>query len=93
MKNGNINALKFYWEITGRSQSPELVNVKMMMMKVIEAVQKHVKDPAVLAAIGEEIQQAQRASVAIPPAEIPSVPSSLRDQHKRHLESINGNLH
>lgn len=92
VKGGNINALKFYWEVSGRMDTPELVNVKMMMQRVIEAVQKHVKDPEVLAAIGEEIQNAQRASVAVvTPASIESHPSSLRAMHQKHLNQVNGN--
>jgi hypothetical protein len=89
--NGSIPALKFYYEITGRAQSPETVNIKMLMVKVIEAIQKHVKDPAVLAAIASEIQIAQSASVAPAPASLPQSVSPLRNQFKKHLEEVNGN--
>lgn len=85
VSNDNIQALKFYYEITGRAQTPEMVNVKMLMVKVIEAVQKHVKDPAVLAAIASEIQIAQSASVAPVPMELPSQASPLRNQFKKHI--------
>lgn len=57
IKKGNFPALKFYYEITGRAQSPETVNVKLAMMRLIEIVQKHVQDPEVLAAIAEEMRQ------------------------------------
>lgn len=56
IKRGNFQAIKFYYEITGQAQSPEAVNVKQAMQILIEAVQKHVKDPEVLKAIGEEVQ-------------------------------------
>lgn len=56
IKGGNFNALKFYYEITGRAQSPETVNVKLAMMKLIEIVQKYVQDPEVLAKIALEMR-------------------------------------
>lgn len=55
VRNGNVPALKFYYEITGRASSPEAINLKMTMARMIEAVQKHVKDPAVLQAIAGEL--------------------------------------
>lgn len=56
VRQGSFPALKFYFEITGRAQSPEAVNVKQAMALLIEAVQKHVKDPEVLKAIADEVQ-------------------------------------
>lgn len=56
IKRGNFQAIKFYYEITGKAQSPEAVNLKQAMQVLIEAVQKHVKDPAVLEAIASEVQ-------------------------------------
>ena len=58
IKQGNFPALKFYYEITGRAQSPETVNVKLAMMRLIEIVQKHVQDPETLAAIANEMRGA-----------------------------------
>lgn len=56
IERGNFQAIKFYYEITGQAQSPEAVNVRQAMNVLIEAVQKHVKDPAVLEAIAQEVQ-------------------------------------
>lgn len=53
----DFRALKFYFEITGKAASPEAINVKQTMQVLIEAVQKHVKDPAVLQAIAAEVNQ------------------------------------
>lgn len=53
---GNFQAIKFYFEITGKAQSPEAINLQRSAQVLIEAVQKHVKDPAVLQAIAEEVQ-------------------------------------
>lgn len=55
IKKGNFPAIKFYYEITGRANSPEAINVKQAMNVLIEAVQKHVKDPEVLQAIANEV--------------------------------------
>lgn len=94
VRNGSIPALKFYYEITGRANTPEMVNIKMMMVKVIEAVQKHVKDPAVLAAIAAEIQLAQSASVAPSTPELPKEKSPMRAAHLKHLQEVNnGDVH
>ena len=60
IKKGNFAAIKFYFEITGQTQSQEAVDVKRAMQILIEAVQKHVKDDAVLEAIASEVQS-QRA--------------------------------
>lgn len=51
----DFRATKFYFEITGKASSPEAINVKQTMQILIEAVQKHVKDPAVLQAIATEV--------------------------------------
>lgn len=68
--SGDVNALKFYYEITGRAQSPEAINIKMTMARLIEAVQKHVKDPEVLQAIAQELQGVAPVA-AIPTTPIP----------------------
>lgn len=90
VRNGNINALKFYYEITGRANSPETINLKLTVVKLIEAVQKHVKDPALLAAIAGEIQGvAPVAEISAP--SLPSTVNPLKAQFKKHLEEVNGN--
>jgi hypothetical protein len=89
VRSGDMVALKFYYEMTGRANSPEAINVKMTMARLIEAVQKHVRDPAILAAIAAELSESTVA--AVPVAEIPSTPS-LRANYMAHLkETKNGN--
>lgn len=88
VRNGDINALKFYYEITGRANSPETINLKLTMMKIIEAIQKHVKDPAVLQAISEEIHGVTPvAEVTAGP--IQTTPSPLKAQYQKHVEALN----
>lgn len=57
IKRGDFRAIKFYFEITGRAQTKESLDVRQAMQILIEAVQKHVKDPEVLQAIASEVQQ------------------------------------
>jgi hypothetical protein len=85
VKTGDITALKFYYEITGRAQSPEVVNMKLTMIRVIEAIQKHVKDPEILQAIASEINAVGSVAGETVPA-LPSTPSplSLKEQWKQH---------
>lgn len=56
IQKGNFQAIKFYYEITGRAVTPEQQNLKIALLKIQEAVQKHVKDPEVLAAIAAELR-------------------------------------
>lgn len=53
----DFRATKFYFEITGKASSPEAINVKQSLQILIEAVQKHVRDPEVLQAIAAEVNQ------------------------------------
>lgn len=60
IKKGNFQAIKFWYEITGRAQSPEQVNFKIALQSLIETVQKHVKDPEVLKAIGDDMENLRK---------------------------------
>lgn len=62
IKGGNVAAIKFYFELTGRAQTPEIVNLKLAMQHLIEAVQKHVQDPAVLQAIARDFEAIESLS-------------------------------
>lgn len=56
--NGDIAAIKLFYEITGRHTpgSQQNVNVQSVLLSVIESVQRHVKDPVVLQAIAGDLQ-------------------------------------
>lgn len=58
-EKGNVEAAKFFLELTGRYTpvSQETMQVKMVLAKVIEAVQIHVKDPATLQAISADFNK------------------------------------
>lgn len=58
VENGDMNATKLMLEIKG-IYSPKLdvnVNLDMIVVRFVEIVQKHVKDPATLAAIASDIE-------------------------------------
>lgn len=66
-RNGDVSAMKLFYEITGRHTpgSRQDINVQSMLVLVIEAVQKHVTDPKVLQAIASEIQDATGGTAVI----------------------------
>lgn len=54
--NGDLGALKFYYEITGHYTSEgKAVDLKMIMERVFEILTIHIKDPALLSAIGGDL--------------------------------------
>ena len=60
INRGSFPALKFYMEITGQAQSPESLNARRLLQLLIEVIQKHVKDPDVLKAIGDEMDSLRK---------------------------------
>jgi hypothetical protein len=55
IQKGNFQAIKFYYEVTGRASSPEQIKLKQAMQSLMEAVQRNVQDPATLKAIGDDL--------------------------------------
>lgn len=57
VKSGDINAIKYFNEITGRyvPNASDKADVNAVLMMVLEVIQRHVKDPAALSAIGDEL--------------------------------------
>lgn len=58
MENGNPNAIKLYYELTKRYNSNEgqIGNLKVVISQIIEAVQRHVRDPETLEAIAHDFE-------------------------------------
>jgi hypothetical protein len=56
VRNGDLAAIKYYFEITGYADSSDAINLKLTIQRVIESIQRHVKDPETLAKIAMEIQ-------------------------------------
>ncbi|SRR6266498_119517 len=59
VEKGNVDAVKFYLEVTGRytPQSTELANIKLILAKILEVIQIHVKDPNTLRAISADFEK------------------------------------
>lgn len=57
VKSGDINAIKYFNEITGRyvPNATDKADVNAVLMMVLEVIQRHVKDPVALGAIGDEL--------------------------------------
>lgn len=93
IKKGNFQALKFYFEVTGRAQSPDIINLKITMSRLIEAVEKHVKDPEILKAISNEIKGVVPEVVAPegPVASIENPTGSIGQSYRDHLKGMHIN--
>lgn len=75
---GDIRATKLLYEVTGfyrPNQQDVQSDTKMMVIRLIEILQKHVKDPVILQAIAEDIQMVQSSIQAAS-----SSPSSLENR-------------
>lgn len=53
---GETHAIKFYYELTGRhsQETGQISNIKVVLAQIIEAIQRHVKDPDTLRAISND---------------------------------------
>lgn len=59
VRQGNVQAIKLLYEITNRynPDRDEQVNVRLLLGRVVEVIQKHVKDPQVLSNLAQELTQ------------------------------------
>lgn len=64
---GDTNAVKLYMEMTGRytANSGQNQNVRVIVARVVESIQKHVKDPNVLRAIANDFEVIMRGETII----------------------------
>jgi hypothetical protein len=56
VQRGDLNSIKLYYEMTGRWSSKTVsdLNVEFILIKMVETVQKHVKDPIIIQAISND---------------------------------------
>lgn len=54
---GDTSAIKLYYELTGRfvQGSSGAVDVSLILLKILEVIQRYVQDPAVITAIADEL--------------------------------------
>lgn len=55
VRKGDFQAIKYYFEVTGQFVNPDVSSIQGMVQKLVESVQRHVKDPETLAAISKDI--------------------------------------
>lgn len=62
MDRGDTNAIKFYMEATGRytANTATSQNIRLILARVVESIQRHIKDPAVLRAISNDFDEIMR---------------------------------
>lgn len=59
MRSGNTASIKLFYELTGRykDDANNAVDTKLLIYKIIEIIQKYVKEPDVLASLSTEMMQ------------------------------------
>ncbi len=53
---GEVNAIKYYMEVTGRQPSQNEQNFKLAVGRIIESLTRHVKDPATIKRISQDFE-------------------------------------
>lgn len=53
---GDVAAIKYYMELTGRTPSTSEMNFKLAVSRIIESVTRHVSDPDKIRAIGRDFE-------------------------------------
>ncbi len=60
---GNLQAIKFAYEVSGRyrpQKDQSMQNVGLLLVKIVEVIQKHVRDPLIIQAIAEDVKNVQK---------------------------------
>lgn len=55
VQKGDWNAIKYYLDITGAAVNESTTPIEQMMIMVLEVLQKHIKDPAVMNAVADDL--------------------------------------
>lgn len=58
INSGDWNAIKYYLDATGTVQSNDAPQSEQLIMKFVEIIQRHVKDPAIMVAIAADLKAA-----------------------------------
>jgi len=57
VKKGNQRSIEYYLKLVGEDEAPEVANLKRAMQLIVDSVQRHVKDPAVLESIKADLME------------------------------------
>jgi hypothetical protein len=67
---GDVNAIKYYNELTGRVVSPEVHNARVLISRLVQVIQTHVKDQGTLNLIARDFDSVMRGEEPSKPLEI-----------------------
>lgn len=67
VRRGDLGSIKLIYEMTGRwsSKPTSEMNIEMILMKVLETIQRHVTDPDALTAIAEDLSMLHAEAVPV----------------------------
>lgn len=79
LRQGSVPSIKLYYEMTGRynPNADDSVNPRMLIAKVLEAIQKHVSDPETLNGLAVELSRIALENTNSPVGNNFSVPSEV----------------
>lgn len=55
VQKGQFQAIKFYFELTGQSKTPEQINLENALVAVVDILERNIRDPQLLERIGVEL--------------------------------------
>lgn len=71
LQRGDTSAIKLYYELTGKyTNNGEVLNTKLILAKIIESIQRHVKDPDTIRAIAQDFEVIMQGGTPIQSQEI-----------------------
>lgn len=75
IEKGDVAAIKYWHELTGRAVTPEVQNARLMIGRLVQVIQTHVSDEGTLMAIARDFERIMRGE---DPAPVPiGIPSNL----------------
>lgn len=82
VKQGNTASIQLYYKLTGRydPDAESNVNVRLVIGRVLEAIQKHIRDPQTLNALAVEMSQIAIESGSSPVAKSNTIIGSTRKE-------------
>ena len=91
VQRGDLNSIKLYYELTGRWSSKTVgdLNVEFILIKVIEAVQKHVKDPVAIEAVAAELNGLINGAAIVTSPQPPVVAVPVKEPYMIAATDVN----
>lgn len=73
VERGDVSAIKYWHELTGRAVSPEVQNARVLISRIVQVIQTHVKDEATLMAISKDFERVMRGEQPSPVVMLPPI--------------------